>query len=159
MGMTSRAKLIYGVDLGDENDGVELPWNAEFIEDDIDAWWRSIKGYKPPFEMFDAAGSWLPGMESQKDKQREYYNHRYAWEAENPCPVELEWLGHPDYAAKVLTVKGSNTFESEWSEATEINLLVLSETSRMEATLQAFCAEYGITPLKGPCWILGAYYG
>jgi len=157
MGMTSYAKLIFGCDLGDEDAGLELPWDTEEFDHDLEGWWRTVKGYKPPFELYNSEGARLPIWTAEK--RDELYHHRKEFDEENPCPVEINYIGHPDFSGQVLSTKSHQIFRSEWSEALEIKSEDLFQTSKMEATLQAFCAEYGIKPLKGPCWILGAYYG
>lgn len=83
MGMDAKCDIAYGFVVEEG----ELPWRCKEYDYDIDDWWRETQGYKPPFQLFDDEGNWLPGMEAEKAKQDEYYAHRHNWDDANPCPI------------------------------------------------------------------------
>ena len=61
MGMDASSDIVFGVLLKTDDEG-NYPWG-----DDLDEWWlTNVRGYKPPFEIYDEAGNYLIGMNNEK---------------------------------------------------------------------------------------------
>lgn len=150
MGMSTDATISYGVMLDED---YEFPW-ADF--DDIDNWWASIRGYKPPFELFDADGNYLNGVEPSDGKVSEYFAHRREWETLNPLPVDLVNYCSGDYEMYILAVPGSTTTASRGypKDVTDADLSMIPEGTE---TLRQFCEEFGF-PSEFKWW-LSSYWG
>ena len=80
MGQSTDGILFFGWIL---EEGAELPWE-EYCEEE---WWQKTKGYKPPYELYNADGSdYLPGV--TQDMVPKYYEDQRNWMKENPMPFE-----------------------------------------------------------------------
>lgn len=165
MGQSTNGEISYGIMF---EEGHEFPWDADEFEGEIESWWRHIKGYKRPFDIYDAAGEYLPEMlkhvtknaygQNVLDKEiaEKYYGHRIEWEKANPLPVELVNACSCDYPQWILAVPGTNQTAYR-GYPKEIQPLIY-ETAKLQAVLD-FCKEFDICGGDGPKWWLSSYWG
>lgn len=85
MTVSTNGQIAYGIVF---DEGYEFPWSAEESEDDIQDWWRRVNGFKQSFELFDAEGNFINGVED-KTKTSAYFDEQREFDKARPLPVEL----------------------------------------------------------------------
>lgn len=147
-------QICYGVKFEED---YEFPWAAQ--DGDIEDWWRVINGYKPPFELFNADGNYIDGIEPSKARLREYFDARSLWDAEHDkLPVAEVNYCSGEYPMYILAVPSTcNSARRGYPEKFDPATLVVSEEA--QAALLAFCEKYGLTYEAGPAWWLSSYWG
>lgn len=159
MGVSTDGIICFGIAF---EEGTQFPWD----DDGIESWWRNVNGYKPPFEMYDASGNYLPTVELETDKfgqkhaKKEvtelYYGHMHAWEKENPLPVELVNCCSGDCPIWILTVPAVGLHARRgYPEKLDPGSL---KTPDADALL-AFCQKYKLEHDEPPSWYLCSYWG
>src|SRR5689334_5299643 len=103
MGQSTNGQICFGVSFPED---FEFPWD-ESHEGDIEEWWKSLRGFVPLFEMWDAKGNYKDGKEPPKAQKDAYYEHKHKWEKENPVPVELVNTCSCDYPMYIIAVPGT----------------------------------------------------
>ncbi len=154
MGVSTDEQIAYGVAF---DEGTEFPWDTGTFDGDIENWWREIKGYKPPFKLYDDNG-YIGEKRPPEKKITEYYNHRSSWDKANPIPVQLVNTCSCDYPMYMLAVRGTVKEASRGCpkrfEPTE---LVVEQENR--EALIAFMKEHSIEGGSEPGWYLSSYWG
>ena len=156
MGMSSSANIIFGFCLGAAEE-IEGPWHDGRIDD----WYLKIRGFAPEFEIYDARGNYLPGIEDNRQKIDEWYRLRREWIEANPEFFDLYYAGHCDYSSYYFGLKKPSYSGSSYDD-TEIDpsTLVVSEEDR--EALIAFAKEH-FSALEGnwdqPKWYLITHWG
>jgi hypothetical protein len=138
MGMTAGAHLVYGYNLGPQDDLEDMP--EEFFED-------------PDDMLLKWAGfteEWAPGKEG-------YFNRKAA--AEDKVGVEFVSSGHVDYPGWLLIARGSR--RSGYWEPFALDVGEISQPRPdWDAKLAAAFPALGLVlPEGGPHWLLYPSYG
>jgi hypothetical protein len=158
LGVSTDGQICFGIKL---EEGVELPWDQDEWENDIETWWRDgVCGYKPPFEMFDAAGEWIGGKEWPMEKRKEYYSHRDQFELSMPkLPIELVNYCSANCGMYIIAVPGTvNSCSRGYPQAFGPGDLEATEDQRL--LLLEFCRKYEIEiGDEQPKWWLSSYWG
>jgi len=159
VGQNARATIAYGIPFEEDQ---EFPWDEAPFDGDVEEWWRTIKGYKLPFEMFDSKGDWLPGFEKDKEKCDEYYKHRREWLENNPVPVAVLTMDSYDASRYFIAALETEVWV-DWGEHKEIVLNSLNPLKKHVNALNEFVAEYlsgeNFDIEDAPKWHLFAFYG
>lgn len=162
MGMTARAHLAYGYDLGSSEDfkaaergeygEPNLPW----LTDDDDEGEHDDFGTEAEEILLTSAGfteEWTPGSDGYFDRKRA---------AEDRVGVEIHYSGHPDYPGLMLIAKGSQR-SVEWSKAMSLDpgeMIRQPNRELWDTKLAAALTALGITPTQdGPKWLVYPTYG
>lgn len=171
MGMTARAHLAYGYNLGDGEDfkaaerdeygAPKLAWLPTDEDGDCD---YSEFADRVEERLLAATGfveiPWGRRQHYDEAAKTAYYAAKR--EAQKQHGVELDFSGHGDYAGWVLIVKGSGR-SVEWSEVMALDLDELSGLPTREGwntKLSGALATLGITPTQdGPKWLVYPSYG
>lgn len=153
MGVSTDGEISFGFVL---DDGVELPWDGDQHEGDVESWWREISGYKPPFELYDGNGNKLSGVTDAA--VTEYYQHQFAWEKLNPVPVSLVNYCSGEYPMYAITVRGAGLSCCR-GYPKEFDPFALVVTEEQIAALKEFCTTHSIEVEGEPKWMLTSYWG
>jgi hypothetical protein len=154
MGISADGRLCFGVRVSEESgdDVPEVPWSNH---DDIEDWWREIKGFKHSFEPYDDRGNRKKGVGEAEINR--YYSEKRDWDKANPLPVEEIEAGTYEYHSKILAVPGTKK-EADLGEIVEINPAELVVPQEKIQVLLDFCQEYAV-PFEGdPGWLLCSHY-
>lgn len=155
MGVSTDGLISYGIFY---EEGYEFPWG----DDDIDEWWLyTVCGYKNPFELYNAVGGWLYGVQPPTEKANAYYAAKSEFFKAHPLPVELRNYCSADYPAWALVVPGTTISASRGYPAvfTPSELVVNDEAL---AKFLQFIRDHKLdgAALGGaPQWILFSYWG
>jgi len=149
MGTSVEAEISFGVFI-DEGHGLDLPWEQDSCECDIDFWWEQTnnKPENPNKYPFDKNSV-------DKNEYEKWKNWETNWEIKHPMPFQKCYIYSYEYGGYILAAK-SSVFGSCGSvdEFNKDGLKVLD--SEVEA-LKKVCKEYGI---EGELrWYLTAYMG
>jgi len=150
-------QICYGVLL---EEGVELPWESDEHDGDIERWWRyDVLGYENPFEMFTPEGAWIGGEPWPEEKTEQYYGERKDFDRANPpLPVELVNYCSGNFPMLVLAIPASRyTASRGYPEKFEPSKLLVDEGEVKR--LLDFCKEYNIKFAEEPAWYLSSYWG
>ena len=151
MGISSDGQISYGLSFEEET---EFPWG----EQEIDEWWRELKGYKPSTQLYNSEGQYINGERPSNEALKAYYEEQRAWDAANPLPVELVLHCSYDYAMHILAVRG--TFKSaSRGHPQELDPTLFTILPEQREGLLAFCREHGIEIPGEPKWWLSSLYG
>lgn len=172
MGVSTDAILCYGVDFGEEPDG--LPFYDEENGVDFDEWVYSLTPGLSNTHLWDTYYEWektpeaqalrattynlVPEFEKLNPQWRDELNEIYARrrEAENNAPVELVYHCSGDYPMYIVAVKGT-TVKAWRGEPQEITTETFEIDVKHLFAAQRFCEEHEI-PFEDPTWILCSYY-
>lgn len=163
MGMSARAHLAYGYDLGSGEDfkaaergeygSPQLPWLP--VDEDGYTDYSDL-GEKVEERLLASVGfteEWGTGVEGYFDRKRD---------AEKRVGVELDFSGHHDYAGWVLIAKESER-SVEWAEAMVLDLDELEGRPTREGwdtKLRDALAALDITPTQVRAkWLVYPTYG
>ncbi len=150
MSTSTNGQVCFGVRLEED---VELPWREY---DDEESWWLDVNGYEQPFELFDADGNWLNGVEAPKERVTAYYAHKTAWLMANPLPFELVNYCSMDCPMYILAVPGTVvTANRGYPKELAVDTAVLWPDGRI--ALHEFCEKYNL-PIEMSWW-LTSYWG
>lgn len=100
MSTSTDGQICYGIVFPE---GFEFPWETY----DEEGWWRKVKGYKPPFELYTEDGEYINGVKPEQAQIDAYYEHQRNWEKANPFPVEVVNYCSGDCPMYILAAKGS----------------------------------------------------
>lgn len=164
MGMSPRAKLAYGYNLGGEETG----WLVEGVDED--GYWTPSWFNRPEDDGDEGAEELATVAENllladagftEADWQADgYYERKRAAEAR--IGVEFSFSGHSDYAGTLLIAIGSRR-SVEWSEAMTLDpneLLTRPGAEQWDAKLAAALRVLDFTPTQdGPKWLVYPTYG
>lgn len=157
MGFVVRAQLVYGYDLGTEEDprfaerdeygAPDLPWFDD-EETDQDEGARGFVG-----QLFNHLYSLIP------DPPPAEYDFERQDAAQEYFGIGVEFPGHVDNPGLVLTA-ADKSFVS-WAETMALDLVELAAPhAEWDANLAAALAALGITPDQdGPKWLVFPTYG
>jgi hypothetical protein len=160
MGMTARACLAYGYDLGTgedfkadqrgEYDGPDLPWYDEDEQDDDEG----ERGFVE--QLFNHLYSLIPNpAPAEYDFQRQQV-------AERHYGVQVEHSGSHDYPGWLLVIKGSER-NVEWSDVMTLNVTEMEcrpDEEGWDEKLTAALNALGITPTQPTAaWLVYPTYG
>jgi hypothetical protein len=158
MSTSTDAQICFGICM-DEDD--ELPWNAEPFNGDMEEWWLGVHDYKPPFDLFDEKGNFLPGVTREDPRIREYFEHRRQWLDQHPIPVKEVNYCSGDAPMYILAIPSSClTALRGYPEEFDPSALpaLISDADRQ--AFDAFCQEYlSDTERNGTKWWLSSYWG
>lgn len=146
-------QLSYGYTF---EEGYEFPWG----DDDIEDWWRQTKGFEPINQAELWSGdSYSPLYKENREEWsslwRQSDDHRTAWDAENPLPVELITHCSHEYGMYILAVPGANYSNSRGSTEQIEPAKMLYVDHR---ALDKFIKDYELEPEEGPGWFLTSYW-
>ena len=145
MGVSTNGQIAFGYSFEEET---EFPWG-----DDVEAWWRKVRGYTPEVELYDADGNYLNGIEPSKEATSAYYAAQRAWDKANPMPVEIELHCSYDYPMCIIAVPGT-CYSNRRGFPQEIDPAALVVTAEQRASLDAFCNEFDIEiPGEAKWWL------
>jgi len=166
MGISTDGQLSYGVVFGEEH---KFPWDAEEFEGGyIEEWWMAVKGYANthyyPFTkdgyykedapvLIDKWGN--KSLDHSNPKIQAYYDHRRAWLASNPLPVQLVNYCSGDYPMYLVAVKH---IECSRGYPTEIDPAFLEVSEEEKQSLRDFLNLAGLEANE-PKWWLTSYWG
>lgn len=165
MGASTNGIICYGIKF---EEGFEFPWDAEPWDGEIEEWWGDVNGYKPPFELYDAAGNYHPTIRlvtgrypsdtrpEDETLVERYHAHRLKWDEAHPLPVELENYCSAECPMYILAVRGVGLLARR-GYAEQIHLTL--ETPQQLPALLAFCKAQKIRGGDGPKWWLCSYWG
>lgn len=169
MGMHADAKLVFGVDLGE--DGLQLGGDeddARELDDLLAEHAGLVRPTLPPdghalYHGYDSAAweAWkaaAPEAWSRFDRADDEWRAAKRKLAEE-APVEIVRYGYFDgYSCEVLALKGTTTVAWEYGcvKVDPSSFVVPQLAAILRA--KAFCAEHGL-PAFEPSWLLAACYG
>ena len=157
MSVSTDGMVCYGI-LFEE--GYEFPWDDDKYDGDESEWWREVKGYELPFEMYGADGEYIGDKGAWTEKQiSDYFAHGREWDKEHPLPFQAVNCCSGDYPIYILAVpdsyhSASRGYPQELSLDTTLPVPGLEE-------LLAFCEQYGLDNESGneARWWLCSYWG
>lgn len=156
MSVSTNAQICFGCLLEDE---VELPWDADEFEGDIEHWWRKINGYEPPFEAFTPDGMYAPGFSTGDPRVGEYFDHGHAWDKEHPLPVEFVNCCSADCPQWIVTCPGG-VRTARRGDPTQFVPADLTIPADAQETIFGFLRTYGIEHDQEKIgWWLSSYWG
>lgn len=133
-------------------EGFEFPWDTEDYENDIEVWWRDIKGFVNPVDCpFDEDGNFKPGYNHENSRQ--YYQEISKWHRANPVPVELVNYCSGDYPMFILAAK---TETANRGYPVEIPPEFFTDAEEAYQRLMAFVEEFNIAYESEPKWYLSS---
>lgn len=159
MGMSASARLVYGYDLGGDNNGWKLQQTDKYGCLDVEAidWLEEDDELAEKVEerLLATIGGftekWAPNVDGYWDRERA---------AKERVGVKIVFYSHSDYSMHVL---GIEVIDQDWSEGVVLDLPALAampEANGWDAKLAAAIEALGITPTQTqPGWILCAAYG
>jgi hypothetical protein len=162
MGMSARAHLAYGYDLGTGED-FNAAERGEYGEPKL-PWMPVDESGDSDYEDFGGeVGKRLlasVGFTETNWRAEGYYDREY--EAQKRVGVELDYSGHSDYAGWVLIAAGSERSVT-WSEVIALDVDELKFEDRLPGwskRLADALAALGITPTQtAPKWLVYPSYG
>ena len=155
MGVSTDGQICCGVLLEEE---IELPWDADQWDGDIDAWWRDINGFKHSREVFDADGHYLPGFSRQSDLDW-YYGEERDWdELHGRVPVELVNACSAEYPIWIVALPGS-CHVARRGDPEKFDPTELCVEATVTAVLTDFLDRFGIEYDGAAAWYLSSYWG
>ncbi len=157
MSVSTNGQMCYGCLLEEE---VELPWDTEEFDHDIEAWWRSVNGYVPPCDPWTPEGNYAPGWSKDDPRFREYYDHKHAWEKEHPILVELVNACSGEYPLWIVAVP-STVKTARRGDPTRLGLDVMADPDVSEENgMREFLNRYEIPhDADNIGWWLSSYWG
>lgn len=102
MGVTTDGEISCGIVFPD---GYVFPWDDDIHEGDVEAWWRYVNGYEPPFEI-----DWETIDRSSPEgatRVSDYFSHKRAFDEAHPLPVELVNYCYVENPMYIVAVKGT----------------------------------------------------
>ena len=155
MGISTDGQICYGVLFEDD---YEFPWDAEEYGGDIEAWWRAVNGYQPPFELYDSDGNYLDGIEPPQMRIDAYFGARHEWDEQHAVPVARVNACSGDHPLYIVAVPSTvRKAYRGWPETFNPTDLQVDSTAVDE--LCEFCDKYGLAYQGEPAWYLSSYYG
>lgn len=152
MGQSTNGQICYGVKFEEDT---ELPWG----ELDWEEWWRSVRGYKRPFQLYDDNGEYIDGKRPPENKISEYFHHQRDWDAANPMPVTMVNYCSGECPMYILAVP-SSVKVARRGYPEEIDPLDLAVAHEEVEPLLAFIREYmPAAENPEPKWYLSSYWG
>ena len=156
MGTTTNGQICYGLVFEEDH---EFPWDMEDFDDGIDDWWKKVKGYKPPHEIYDEHGEYKDGVKPEESVFREYYDHRYDWEKKNPLPIKLVNYCSLDCPMYILAVPNS-LITANRGYPTTLSKKEFELSHNEIQGLIDFCHEYNIEcDISEITWHLSSFWG
>ncbi len=156
MGSSASADLWYGIYVSEED--YEFPWSEH---DSIEAWWRELNGYKPPFKRYsNEEGEPLNDGTPDADQVTKYYAVRREWDERNPIPVKPVNTGINDFRMISIAVPGAVHGGGGDCDATELDLTKLVISPDALDKFNEFVKMYLPDLMENKlAWYLSAYYG
>ena len=161
MSVSTDGQICYGVAFPEE---WEFPWMGDEYSNDIHDWWRTVCGFKPPFEIFNDKEEWIEPRPSD-EKVEEYWDVIRKFDKEHPVP-EVEVVNYcscnsPMY---IIAVKSSYRYNSRgYPEAFSPSDLTVTDKDRDSLLdfIGKYCMDGGEKDeLKiEPKWYLSSYWG
>ena len=149
MGVSTNANLCYGISFEED---YEFPWSD--YDEGIEGWWLETQGYKPPFELFNAAGNYIDGIKPSQEKISEYFAAQREFQKANPLPIEEIMHCSGDYPMYILaTVSSPKTARRGYPETID-NLDVVEAEKDV---LLRFCEQWELEG-EGPAWWLSSLW-
>jgi hypothetical protein len=155
MGTSTDGQLCFGISFEED---FEFPWKTEEDNNDIDAWWLIVSGFKASFSPYDSSGNYKDSIIVGDPRINAYHTEVREWNEENPLPVELVYHCSYDYPMFILAVKGTMTSASRGYPC-EINPDELKVSDEKIAELKGFCEKYNIETDDEPKWWLSSLWG
>lgn len=154
MGVSTNGIIFYGLVFEEE---FEFPWDD--YDNDIDDWWKEVKGFTPTFNPFTPDGNYVNGVKEKDPRVDVYFNEMRTWEAVNPIPVEIVDYCSNEYPMYALAVPGT-VVECRRGCPTEISISTLDWDVTKERLMWEFLEEYGIEHEDQKMkWYLASYWG
>lgn len=146
MGSSASGILVYGVDLGIEE---EFEFPEEFNGGD--------EAYLE-FDYFIYREAGLPEFNpnASDDDHDEFFKKRR--EVEQAYPVDLVRHGHHEYNACIIAARGSEYSSCDWTDTTEIDPQDMLDMSRQREDIMTWMESHGFE-VEEPKWHLCASYG
>lgn len=127
--------------------------------DGIEYWWKSVKGYKAPYEIYDEHGEYKDGVKPEESVFREYYDHRHDWEEKNPLPVKLVNYCSLECPMYILAVPNS-LITANRGCPTSLSKKEFELSNDEIQVLIDFCQDYNIEcDISEMTWHLSSYCG
>ena len=141
MGVTTDGQISYGIMLTEE---VELPWDTDEFEYEIEDWWLKQTGFKLKYE----------------DDPDTYFTEVKAWLDIHPIPVEPVNYCSGDYPMYILAVPNSvKTYSRGYPLMFDPTALERISPEEHRSIIE-FCKKYEIeTDGEHPGWYLSSYWG
>ncbi len=153
MGISTDGQLSFGIAL---EEGIELPWDDEEGEEDIEYWWiYDVLKFKHSFEAYDDSGNRIVSVE----KVSEYFDEKFKFLKKNPLPIELVYHCSYDSPMFILAVidKSFNASRGYPKEIKPENLTISQEEiSILTNFVEKFNIEIGE---EIPKWWLSSIWG
>lgn len=149
MTTSTDGQICYGVMVEEE---FTFPWD---YDDNIEAWWRKIQGYMPPYVLYNEFGDYSTSATPSQKIINEYYDHQVAFDEAHPLPIELLMHCSFDYPMYILAVPGTVIYAPR-GYPKSFNPIGLNVTETGVAILRKFCQEYGIVGKEG--WWLSSLW-
>jgi hypothetical protein len=158
MGQSTNGQICFGILFPED---YKLPWKDSSEED----WWRTVNGYKPPFELYNSQGEYLNGKKPPQSEIDQYYQAQREFDDNNPFPFELVNYCSLDCPMYILAIKESvKTAYRGYPE--EISPQTLVEQYEWKTQLNDFAEKYINTSESAeeeidltPKWYLSSYWG
>lgn len=161
MGQSTNGQICFGVSFPED---FEFPWDVSH-EGDIEEWWKSLKGFVPLFEMWDAKGNYKDGKKPSEADSKRYYDHQHKWEEANPIPVELVNTCSCDYPKYIVAVPGTEmtayrgdpkVFDPSKLTVTEAQIAALNDFIDKYIDTESMVDDEGNE--AGPKWYLSSLW-
>lgn len=156
MGTSTDGQICFGVMFEED---YEFPWNAEQYDDDIEAWWRDVHGYKNPApNPFTEEGEYNDGFSSGDPRVSEYFDRQRDWMKKNPVPVTEVNYCSGDCPMIIIAVP-STVKTNNRGYPLEFSPSLLTVRVKEVKMLRDFCTKYGLAEDCTPKWWLSSYWG
>ena len=157
----TNGQICYGVIISTEDDEGEIvfPWDKYEDGYGIEDWWiYDVLGFKHSFEIYDASGDYIDGVEPPNEKITQWYNERREFEKiAPPLPVTLVNYCSNDYPLYILAIP--DTAKVACRGFPEVFNPEGLRVGPERQSLLDFCHEHGIKYQGEPQWYLSSYWG
>lgn len=156
MSISTDGEICYGALLDDE---IELPWDGEEFDGEIDSWWIHFLGFEPSVEIYDRHGDFADGIgRSEIDK---YDRELKSFRQKNPLPIACVNACSGDYPLWIIAIPDSvMTAWRGYPKVFDPAELAECPTAEWAEIILNFCSNVGIlSPEEKPKWYLSSYWG
>jgi len=151
MGQSTNGQICYGIMFEEDT---EFPWDDVGEED----WWLNVKGFRHSFQLFDASGNYLNGVEPTEEQSDIYWGERSKFLEDNPLPVSLVNYCSGECPMWIIAVPDTVRYNYRgYPKAFNPSDLTVADQS--VAALLDFCKQYDIPIDSEPAWYLSSYWG
>lgn len=156
MSAATDGQICYGILL---EEGVELPWNVEKHDHDLEDWWRKVNSYVASFQPWTDEGEYAEGWSRGDPRFKEYYAHQEAWNDAHPVPVTVVNCCSNEYPIWIIADPKSVVVCSRGYPRKLISDQLGESNLIADQELVEFCESHGIPFKSKPCWYLSSYWG